>query len=124
MTRMSARSATSWSRRSNIVFGVKCSDSRLMESAHLLLRISGLVVVILSSACVRSGRPPIAIPTNGIAQDETARVVDIPSLGIRVTLGNVEQVVRKGEFDIIGGNPDGPMSANVVGPLTKIFFTC
>jgi hypothetical protein len=89
-----------------------------------LSRLMGLSLTLVSAACVHFGRPVTAVTTSAIARDEAARTVKIASLGVQITLGDVVPVVRKGEYGIQGGAPDGHVSAESYGGLTRSFFQC
>jgi hypothetical protein len=96
----------------------------MTDTRATTIRLSGLLLTITIAACAPL-RPAVGRSTIEVADpDEMARTVDIPDLGVQVRIGAVTPIVRRGEFGILGGNPDGPMSATVAGMSTNIYFTC
>lgn len=62
--------------------------------------------------------------TDGPRLDEGPRAVALSGLSVIAEIGEIEQVIRRGDAGIIAGAPDGHISAERWGGKSKVFFTC
>lgn len=62
--------------------------------------------------------------------DEGSFILDLStttassSIASSIEVGSISPIIRKGDYGISGGSPDGHMSAEVIGNSVKTFFTC
>jgi hypothetical protein len=94
--------------------------SRPHRAVALLIAVLATSVVATSVLAVRD--VPVALATDDSGEGPVTRYFF--TLKLRVDIGAVKPLITPGEYGIQGGAPDGHVSAESYGGVTRTFFPC